>query len=184
MAAERIKKEAMQAYERHSTTKLVTTVMALVVIAGIVVFVDNTSTDTSAHASSSQGAAIVASDNNARGSSGSGASATTNTSANNASSGYKNGTYSASSRYYVPNGSQSIAVSLTLKNGVISDASVNNSESDYTSAQYQQSFASIYKQYVVGQKLTNLRLGVIAGASDTTRGFIDALDQIASQAHA
>ena len=79
---------------------------------------------------------------------------------------------------------ESIQVNLTLKNGVVTDVSIQNSESDRESAAYQQDFASAYKSYVVGKQISGLRLGNVAGASDTTQGFDDAVSKIATQAQA
>lgn len=99
-------------------------------------------------------------------------------------SGYKDGTYSAGSDYYVPNGSESIKVTLTLKGGVVTGSQVQNSENDRESVFYQEEFASQYKSYVVGKNIAHIHLSYVAGASDTNQAFNDALDQIKSQAQA
>lgn len=98
------------------------------------------------------------------------------------SSSYKDGTYTASSSYYVPHGQESIQVTLTLKNGVVTDSSVTNSETNYESASYQEGFAQEYKSYVVGKNIKDVQLSYVAGASDTTNGFNDAVNSIMSQA--
>lgn len=100
------------------------------------------------------------------------------------SSGYKDGTYTASSDYFVPDGDESIKVTLTVKGGVVTDSQIANSESDPESASYQEDFASSYKGYVVGKKLNTIQLSYVAGASDTTQGFNNALTKIESQAQA
>lgn len=97
-------------------------------------------------------------------------------------SSYKDGTYSASSSYYVPHGQESIQVTLTLKNGVVTDSSVTNSETNYESASYQEGFAQEYKSYVIGKNIKDVQLSYVAGASDTTNGFNDAVNSIMSQA--
>lgn len=97
---------------------------------------------------------------------------------------YKDGTYSASSSYYVPHGGESIKVTLMLKNGVIADSSIVNSENNPESAQFQEQFASEYKSSVVGKNISSVQLSYVAGASDTTQAFDDALQQIMNQAHA
>ena len=167
----------LQTYEQHSKRKLAATFITIAVIAGVVIFADH------AKAHSSSPMAITAHTRKAAPASTT-ASSSTSTSSSTSRSGYKDGTYSASSDYYVPPGSQTIEVSITLKNGVITNSSVRNSEGDPTSAAFQQDFASSYKSYVVGQKLSSLQIGVIAGASDTTQGFADALSQIANKAQA
>lgn len=105
-------------------------------------------------------------------------------SATNTSASYKDGSYTASSDYYVPHGYENIRVALTVKNGVVTSSDVNNSESDPESASFQEDFADEYKSYVVGKRLSSIHLPYIAGASDTTQGFNDALQQIESQAQA
>lgn len=107
-----------------------------------------------------------------------------NSTAAASTSGYKDGTYSASADYYVPHGSESIAVSLTIKGGVVTDSSVQNSESNPESAAFQEDFTAIYKDFVIGKNVSKLRLTYVAGASDTTNGFNYALRQIQNQAKA
>lgn len=107
-----------------------------------------------------------------------------NNSGQASSSGYKDGSYTATSYYYVPHSQEGIQVNLQLSNGIIKDVSVRNTESDPVSASYQEGFASSYKSYVVGQKIDQLNLGTISGASDTTQGFDDAINQIISRAQA
>lgn len=111
-------------------------------------------------------------------------SSTVSSSSASASSGYKDGTYSASSDYYVPHGSENIKVTLTVQGGVVTNSSIANSENNGESALFQESFASEYKSYVVGKPVSSLQLNYVAGASDTTQGFNDALQQIKSQARA
>lgn len=109
---------------------------------------------------------------------------TSATSTASSSSGYKDGTYTAKSDYYVPHGTEEIQVSLTIKNGIVTDSSVQNSEGNRESALYQQAFTSSYKSYVTGKNISDLNLSYVAGASDTTQGFDDAVAQIQTQAKA
>jgi uncharacterized protein with FMN-binding domain len=98
--------------------------------------------------------------------------------------GLKDGTYSATASYFVPPGQESIKVSLTLSGGTITDVSVVNSENDHDSAEFQADFTDGYKTKVVGQKISGLQISSVAGASDTTDGFNEALSQIQSEAQA
>lgn len=170
----------LDTYEKHSKLKLIATVLSVAVIAGCVVFVDHLKAS-SATATTSTGPTTTTAQAVAT------TSPTTDVTpsvAATTASNYKDGTYSATSGYYVPHGNETIRVNLTVANGVISAAAVQNSESDRESAQYQQDFASVFKSYVVGKKISGLKLGVVAGASDTTQGFNDALSQIATKARA
>jgi hypothetical protein len=168
-------------YQKQAKRKLIATVVTLLVIAGVIVMINHLKDDDStvaAHTTPSTPAAQSASGST-------GASTTSPQPLANptgSTSTSKNGTYTATSNYYVPDGSESIKVSLKVSNGVVTDASVQNSESDPTSARYQEDFAAAYKSAVVGQKISGLQLDVISGASDTTQGFNDALSQIEAQA--
>lgn len=99
-------------------------------------------------------------------------------------SSFKDGAYTASSDYYVPHGAENISVTLSIKNGVVTNSSISNSETNPESAQFQEDFASQYKSYVVGKSISGLRLSYVAGASDTAQGFNDAVQQIQTQAQA
>ena len=99
-------------------------------------------------------------------------------------SGYKDGTYTASTNYPVRGSIENISVTLTVKDGVVSTASISQSGSDPESRRYQSRFASAYKQYVIGKSITSLNLSRISGASLTTSGFNSALAQIKSEAKA
>lgn len=101
-----------------------------------------------------------------------------------ASYSYKNGTYSATGTYDSPGGQDEIAVSLTIANDVVTDATVTSVIADRESLHYQNRFISGYKQYVVGQKLSSIHLTRVSGSSLTPAGFDAALERIKSQAQA
>jgi uncharacterized protein with FMN-binding domain len=160
-------------YEQQSRKKVIATALSVVALAAGVLVADRL-----------RGIRAEATSSGMAGS-GSGTTSSTTSSGGAASLGnYKDGTYSASASYFVPHGDQSIQVTLTVKSGVVTSATVQNSESDPTSANYQEGFASEYKSLVVGQKLAGLNLAGVAGASDTTQGFDQAVSQIQSQAKA
>ena len=100
------------------------------------------------------------------------------------SSGYTNGTYTATASYRTPGSGESIKVSLTLQKGVVTSATVANSGNDRESARYQNNFAAAFKQYVVGKSISSLSLSRVSGASLTTAGFDSAIAQIKSEASA
>lgn len=97
-------------------------------------------------------------------------------------SGYKDGTYTATGHYVSPGGAQSLKVTLTLKNGVVTSSNVVEMASDPESENYENKFISGYKQLVVGKSIDSLNLTKVAGASLTPRGFNDAVTQIKAQA--
>jgi uncharacterized protein with FMN-binding domain len=183
----------LSTYEQNSKAKITSIVVSIFVIAGFVIFADHikaeggfdrTDSISSKHSSnvtinSSTGSSAGSTSNSNSSSASSGS-----TSSTSGSSGFTDGTFTASSDYYVPHGYESIQVSLTLKGGVIENVSIQNSESDPTSAAFQENFAAAFRSQVVGKKLSGLQISVIAGASDTTQGFADAVSQIASKARA
>lgn len=165
-----------QSHGSQSKTKLLGAIVTILVIAGAVLVIDHMKSERA------ESVATVTQTTTSQPV----APSTTSTPIDStvSHSSYKDGTYTASSNYYVPHGSENIQVTVTLKNGVVTSSSITNSEGDRDSAAYQQDFASLYKSYVVGKSIKGLSLSRISGASDTTQGFNDALAQIANQAHA
>ena len=100
------------------------------------------------------------------------------------SSPYADGTYSADGSYDSPAGPESIAVSITLKDGIIIDSSVGNKADNRTSSRYQNMFIAGYKTYVVGKGIASVRVGKVSGSSLTGAGFNAALAKIKTEATA
>lgn len=168
----------LQTYEQKSRLKLVTTVIAILVVAGVILLADHLKSDDTVASTTSTTSSVTSSASNNTVTS----NTTTNSSTTNGTA--TDGTYSATSSYSVPHGREDIQVSLTVKGGVITDASVQNSENDFDSAQYQEEFTAAYKTKVIGKKISGLQISTVAGASDTTQGFNEALHKIASKAGA
>lgn len=97
---------------------------------------------------------------------------------------YKDGIYTANGTYMSPGGQDEIKVTLTLKNDIVTDATVVTVVADRTSQRYQDKFISGYKQYVVGQNISSLKLTVVSGSSLTPEGFNAAVAKIKTQAKA
>jgi uncharacterized protein with FMN-binding domain len=168
----------LSTYEQRSRTKLAATVIAVLVVAGIVLIADHLKSH------SASDVAMMPISTTSSPDAASNASVTPNTPATAAVSSYKDGGYSATENYIVPPGGEQMKVSLTLQSGVVTGVSVQNSEIDSDSASYQEGFSALYKKHVIGQKISSLRLNTIAGASETTQAFNQAVDHIASQAQA
>jgi hypothetical protein len=112
-------------------------------------------------------------------------SATTSTQSSSTSTDtqFKDGEFSAAGNYDSPGGTEAIKVSVTMKNGVVTDSSVAPTiTTDDEASDYQQQFIRGYKTQVVGKKITAIHLSRISGSSLTSQGFNNALDQIISQA--
>lgn len=95
---------------------------------------------------------------------------------------YKNGTYTASGTYNTPESVESISVTVTLKDDVVSEVSATTDPQSSESREYQQDFLSGYKSLVVGKKIDSISLSRVSGSSLTSRGFNNAIRQIESDA--
>lgn len=98
------------------------------------------------------------------------------------SSGYKDGTYTATASYRTPERNEDLTVTLTLKNGVVVDSKVTAQAKDPSSKLYQSEFIQNYKQFVTGKNIDTLSLTRVAGSSLTPNGFNAAVAQIKIQA--
>lgn len=99
-----------------------------------------------------------------------------------ASGSYRDGTYSASGSYRTPETTETIDVTLTVKDGVVTASSVRQTPQDRQSEEYQASFRNNYKPLVVGKSLDEINLSRVSGSSLTSIGFNKALEQIKTDA--
>lgn len=97
---------------------------------------------------------------------------------------YKDGTYSATGAYLSPGGRESVELTVTIKDGVITDTTLKTEGATLESEEHQELFADHYKELVVGKKINGLSLSRVAGSSLTSNGFNDALDDIREDARA
>ncbi len=95
---------------------------------------------------------------------------------------YKDGPYQAVGSYESPGGSESLQVSVTLKNNVIAATTATSEANDPTAQEFQDEFIQGYKTFVVGKNVNDVRLSHVSGSSLTSQGFNDALAQIKAQA--
>lgn len=95
---------------------------------------------------------------------------------------YKDGEYTAVGSYEAPPGMEKIGVTVTLKDGVITESSLDKLGKAEISKKMQAAFESGYKELVIGKKIDDIDLDVVAGSSLTPNGFENALDQIKKQA--
>lgn len=137
------------------------------IVTSVVVVVQNNQNDTPNESATTQ-----SSDNSSQN--------TGNTSSDVSS--YKDGTYSATGSYVSPGGRESIELTVTIKDGVITSTELKQNANDGDAKQYQAAFAGGYKDLVVGKKVDEVKLSRVAGSSLTSNGFNDALDQIKEDA--
>lgn len=156
-------------------TKFIASIIAVAVFIGIILLLisrSNTSTVSSANNQTSPVPSV--NDNPA-------AIPTADSSKTNK---YKNGVYTATGKYDSPAGLESIGVSITIDNGVITSSSVTANATNNRSYRYQQAFIDGYKKLVVGKNIDTISLDRVSGSSLTPAGFNNALDQIKQQAQA
>ena len=95
---------------------------------------------------------------------------------------YKDGQYTATGNYNSPGGTEDITVTVTLKDGVITDTSAQANASGATAKEYQGKFISGYKDLVVGKSIDSVSLDRVSGSSLTSGGFNRAIEDIIEQA--
>jgi uncharacterized protein with FMN-binding domain len=97
---------------------------------------------------------------------------------------YKAGTYTEKGRYASPGGGESIDVTVTITDDIITSASVSPNATSEQAKQYQGTFVSGYKSLVVGKNVDEVSLSRVAGSSLTSTGFNNALELIKADARA
>ena len=94
------------------------------------------------------------------------------------------GTYTVTGGYQAPSGAETIVVTVSVADGIVTAATVDPQSSNSTSSRYQGQFAGGIAEEVVGKPLAEVDVVRVAGSSLTGRGFNEALDQIRSEAQA
>lgn len=97
---------------------------------------------------------------------------------------YKDGTYNAEGMYTSPGGAESIDVSITLKDGVVTGANVVSNATRPISKKMQSSFIGGFKEQVVGKNIDEINITKVSASSLTPKGFKDALEKIKVEAKA
>ena len=102
---------------------------------------------------------------------------------NDESSMYEDGTYTASGSYASPAGPESIAVTLTIKDDIVSSVSIQKNATNQASVNYQGLFASGISAQIVGKSLDEIGgYSSVNGSSLTPNGFDTALASIKADA--
>lgn len=101
-----------------------------------------------------------------------------------ASSDYADGTYTAEGSYQTPSSVESVSVSMTLEDDVVTAVEVLGDASGGESAQYQSAFIGGIADEVVGKDVDELSVDRVAGSSLTSSGFNEALARILEEASA
>ena len=100
------------------------------------------------------------------------------------SSTYADGEYTASGSYTTPGGRESVTVTLTLDDDVVTALTVEGSAEQGDALRYQSEFIENISSEVVGVAIDDLDVSKVAGSSLTSGGFNDAISQITAEAQA
>jgi uncharacterized protein with FMN-binding domain len=95
---------------------------------------------------------------------------------------YADGTYQAQGGYQSPNGAETIELTITITNNVVSEVLVTPNATDSSSKRYQELFAGGVGAETVGKPLDEISVSRISGSSLTSGGFAKALDSIKADA--
>lgn len=110
---------------------------------------------------------------------------TSDTSTSSSDSGaYTDGTYTADGSYQTPESVETISVTLTLADGVVTDVEVTGDPQARETEQYQGQFIAGIADEVVGVSIDDLAVDRVAGSSLTSGGFNQAVEDIKDQATA
>ncbi|WP_396668010.1 hypothetical protein [Microbacterium sp. R86528] len=97
---------------------------------------------------------------------------------------YVDGTYSADGSYATPESVESISVTVTLSDDVITEVQVVGDAQAQESQQYQSDFIGGISDVVVGQDIDEISVSRVAGSSLTSGGFNQAIEAIKAEAAA
>lgn len=95
---------------------------------------------------------------------------------------YKDGTFTAQGHYDTHAGPEEITITLTLKDGIVTDSQFQGTPAARMSQRFMDMFANNYKPMVIGKKINELHLDKISGSSLTPIGFNNALEKIKQEA--
>jgi uncharacterized protein with FMN-binding domain len=98
--------------------------------------------------------------------------------------GYVDGTYSADGSYATPESVETISVTVTLQDDVITDVEVTGDPQKRESEQYQGQFIGGIADVVIGQDIDEIEVSRVAGSSLTSGGFNEAIEAIKAEAAA
>lgn len=97
---------------------------------------------------------------------------------------YADGTYSDTETYQSPNGTETIDVTLTLADDIITDVQVVGHGESPDSRHYQGQFIGGIAAVVVGKDIDEIQVSKVAGSSLTSGGFNKAVEAIKAEATA
>ncbi|UWF76932.1 FMN-binding protein [Microbacterium neungamense] len=98
------------------------------------------------------------------------------------SAGYADGTYTAEGSYQTPETVETVTVTLTLKDGVVTDVEMTGDPQAPETERFQGQFIDGIAAEVEGRPVDELQVDRVAGSSLTSSGFNQAVEKIKEQA--
>jgi uncharacterized protein with FMN-binding domain len=95
---------------------------------------------------------------------------------------YADGTYTAEGSYATPESVETITVTVTLENNVITAVNVTGDPQKSESEEYQGRFIGGIAEVVEGRDIDEIQVSRVAGSSLTSGGFNDAIEAIKAEA--
>jgi uncharacterized protein with FMN-binding domain len=95
---------------------------------------------------------------------------------------YTDGTYTESADYTSPGGTETVEVTVTLADGIITEVEAVGDGDNPNSQRYQSEFSDGIADVVVGKSIDEISVDKVAGSSLTSSGFNDAIDAIKADA--
>lgn len=95
---------------------------------------------------------------------------------------YADGTYTAEGSYATPESVETVTVTVTLADDVVTAVDVSGNPTKRESEQYQGQFIGGISAEVVGKNIDDVSVSRVAGSSLTSGGFTEALDAIKAEA--
>lgn len=105
-------------------------------------------------------------------------------SGSSSSGGYADGTYTAEGSYATPESVETVTVTLTIADDIVTDVEVTGDPQARESEQYQSQFIGGISDEVVGKSLDDVSVSRVSGSSLTSGGFMQAVELIKSEAAA
>jgi uncharacterized protein with FMN-binding domain len=95
---------------------------------------------------------------------------------------YVDGTYTAEGAYTTPESLETISVTVTLEDDVITVVEVTGDPQKHESEEYQATFIGGIADVVVGEDIDDISVSRVAGSSLTSGGFNQAIESIKADA--
>ncbi|MGP6203521.1 hypothetical protein [Microbacterium sp. F2] len=97
---------------------------------------------------------------------------------------YADGTYTAEGSYATPESVETVTVTLTIADDIVTDVEVTGNPQARESEQYQSQFIGGISDEVVGKSLDDVSVSRVSGSSLTSGGFMQAVELIKAEAAA